>query len=104
MNAAAPESIFDDLTSAIKSLNQAIKEDPALGKGFQIGHSYLSGVPLEKQSTQSWLDEFRDWLHEVVEYDLIALLEEYWFDNERALNDWSGALRTAADRLDARAS
>ena len=35
------------------------------------------------------------WLYGVVEYELIPLLKEYWFDEPMKVKDWSENLRSA---------
>lgn len=71
----------------IKSLNNQITEE--LGTGFQIGHSYFVGDAY-KVDTVNRLDE-------VIEYEIIPQLFEYWFDNEQKANDWAGRLRGCYD-------
>ena len=66
-------------------LNKAIAEDPALGKGFRIGHSYLC---LKKDETYS-----EEWLQSIVEYDILPTLQEYWFDDQDKLTVWENNLR-----------
>ena len=34
------------------------------------------------------------WLYGVVEYELIPLLKEYWFDEPMKVKDWSEKLRS----------
>ena len=63
---------FNQLIRAIKSLNKEIEKDHSLGSGFCIGHSYFCAY--DKDHT--------DWLDNVVNYDIIPMLKEYWFDNE----------------------
>ena len=60
--------IFNDLAKKIIELNEKIANDSALGQGFCIGHSYLCNPESSIKS--------------IVKYDLIPLIEEYWFDNE----------------------
>ena len=74
---------LDELIRRVKALNQKIAGDRSLGKGFCIGHSYFCG--------QSQYSE--DWLREVVEYDLIPTLQEYWFDDPGEVQRWSNSLR-----------
>ena len=69
----------------IKNLNTAIAEDPSLGVGFCIGHSYFC---LDEAVTDVNLPN-------IVEYELIPMLEEYWFDNPQKASDWSDKLRAA---------
>lgn len=64
---------FNGLIECIKELNNEIADDPSLGKGFCIGHSYFCGLQAD-ECTQ-------DLLEGIVEYDILPMLSEYWFDN-----------------------
>lgn len=75
---------FDRLIGRIKALNSDIETDPSLGKGFCIGHSYF--CKLNENCSNSILKE-------IVEYDIIPMLEEYWFDDKEKANSWSNDLR-----------
>lgn len=81
------DPVLDNLVEVVRKLNRTITEDPALGKGFTIGHSFLHSVNLAA------VDE--DWLSSVVEDELIPLLEEYWFDNPDVVTEWAELLRGA---------
>lgn len=73
---------FNLLVDQLRLLNSAIREDPSLGKGFEIGHSRLCG-----------LDSVDDeWLRGVIEYDIVPTLEEYWFDDSGKVESWRSAL------------
>ncbi len=74
--------MFDRLVSKIQDLNRAICEDDSLGPGFQIGHSYFCR---HEECTEQWL-------REIVRYDLLPTLREYWFDDKKSLEKWSGIL------------
>lgn len=78
---------LDGLVKTVVSLNQAIADDPALGRGFEIGHSFLS-APTDVSVDESWLSS-------VVEDELVPLLEEYWFDEPTRVQEWSQRLRAA---------
>ncbi|WP_223842114.1 AAA family ATPase [Kocuria sp. cx-455] len=78
---------LDRLVETVVDLNAAIADDPALGQGFVIGHSFLS------QPTDSDSDDA--WLYSVVEDELIPLLDEYWFDEPIRAQEWAGKLRAA---------
>ena len=41
------------------------------------------------------MDVTDDFLSGVVEYDIIPMLEEYWFDNKNKVNEWSEKLKSA---------
>ena len=77
---------LNHLISCVKSLNEAIREDPALDEGVCIGHSYF--CPANKI-----IDD--DMLHNIVEYELIPLLKEYWYNEPEKVREWSDNLRRA---------
>lgn len=79
---------LDRLVSCVERLNEAISADDSLGDGFRIGHSYLCGL------TQEAIEEGA--LSDVVEYELLPLLREYWFDDQDDLLKWTDELRGAA--------
>ena len=66
-------------------LNDAIAADDSLGEGFRIGHSYLCNLDAESGSA--------DKLSVVVEYELVPMLKEYWFDDADKVAHWSRELR-----------
>lgn len=74
---------FDELIEKIKKLNREITLDKSLGKGFCIGHSYFCGCA----------EYSVDWLHSIIEYDILPTLSEYWFDDAAKLQQWEIALR-----------
>ena len=76
--------VFDALIEKIRDLNLDIAKDGALGNGFCIGHSYFCG---QEVITDTWMQS-------VVEYDIIPMLEEYWFDDSAKLTKWKNALRS----------
>lgn len=73
------------LITSVLSLNNAIKDDESLGEGFRIGHSYFCN---DTDITDSWLKS-------VVEYEIIPLIKEYWFDEPSKVLNWSSILRDA---------
>ena len=76
---------FNALIAQIKLLNKEIEKDSSLGKGFCIGHSYFCNLTAETCTT--------DRLCSVVEYDIIPMLREYWFDDNDKADKWSAELR-----------
>ena len=80
--AALANEHFDQLIEKVKELNKAIAADESLGEGFELGHSYFCG---QKTVTD-------DWLHQVINYDLVPMLQEYWFDNRKEVEKWKNAL------------
>lgn len=74
---------FDNLIVCIKKLNEDISNDEALGNGFCIGHSYFCN--LENIN--------HDVLSNIIEFELIPLLKEYWFDEPSKTLKWIYNLR-----------
>ena len=75
--------VFDALIERIRDLNMEITKDSSLGSGFCIGHSYFCGQT----------DVTDEWMQSVVEYDILPMLEEYWFDEPAKLQKWQNILR-----------
>lgn len=80
---------FNTLIDQIKALNKEITEDKSLGRGFQIGHSYFCG-----REELGCTDE---WMRSVVEFDILPMLSEYWFDEPTKLQRWEKNLRGVFD-------
>ena len=80
---------FNALIDQIKVLNKEIAEDTSLGRGFRIGHSYFCGREEGGCTT--------DWMRSVVEFDILPMLAEYWFDEPAKLQRWEKNLRGVFD-------
>ena len=78
---------FDKLISCVENLNQKIAADESLGEGFCIGHSYFCDLKPDEVTKQK--------LSRIVEFKLIPLLREYWFDEPVNVKNWSDNLRSA---------
>ena len=78
---------FDTLIQCVERLNERIAADESLGEGFCIGHSYFCNIRPEG------LDDAK--LSAIVEYELLPLLREYWFDEPLKVKEWSDQLRGA---------
>lgn len=76
---------FDSLIAEIEELNKAIAEDKSLGKGFCIGHSYFCGVESKEKCAAKWMED-------LVDYDIVPMLCEYWFDDPEKVKKWTKAL------------
>lgn len=79
---------FNNLINVMIELNHDIKDDESLGEGFRIGHSYLCNIKAEDAEEK---------LSYIVEYELIPLLKEYWFDESEKIDYWSERLRSVLD-------
>jgi len=76
--------LYHSIIAKIIELNKAIKEDTSLRKGFEIGHSYFISDNINDE-----------WVKSTVEYEIIPLIEEYWFDNDSELSKWKEKLYLA---------
>ena len=76
---------LNDLLACVVRLNEAIAADETLGDGFCIGHSYFCGMKAEDVTDAK--------LSAIVEYELIPMLREYWFDEPSKVREWADALR-----------
>jgi hypothetical protein len=78
---------IDSLIQCIEELNNDISLDESLGDGFCIGHSYFCNL------TSDSINDIV--LSGIVEYEIIPLLKEYWFDEPSKVKNWSIDLRSA---------
>ena len=76
---------MDKLIACVESLNSVIAADDSLGEGFCVGHSYFCNIA---EATDAILSN-------IVEYELVPLLKEYWFDEPIKVKDWTNNLRSA---------
>ena len=74
---------FNNLIDCVEELNGAISNDDSLGEGFCIGHSYFCNL---REATDQALNR-------IVEFELIPLLKEYWFDEPAKVVNWARRLR-----------
>lgn len=76
---------FEALVREVESLNRAITEDESLGEGFCIGHSYFCNMDADSCTDAA--------LASIVDYELIPMLKEYWFDEPGKVREWNDRLR-----------
>ena len=74
---------LNELVNKVKDLNREISLDKSLGKGFCIGHSYFCGRDVCTE----------EWLHSIVDYDILPMLNEYWFDDPNKVQRWENILQ-----------
>jgi 5-methylcytosine-specific restriction protein B len=69
----------------MSTLNKIIAADTKnLGPGYEIGHSYFcprNGVTADE-----------NWYRRVVESEIVPLIQEYWFDDEKKVDEHRKAL------------
>lgn len=76
---------YSNIIHIIEKINEAIGNDKSLGAGFKIGHSYF--CPKIKDRKGNIKD-----IEDIIRYEIIPLLEEYWYDDENTLIQWKTAL------------
>ncbi len=76
---------FNRLIDCVVELNAAIADDDSLGEGFCVGHSYFCGLDAATDKK----------LSNIVEFEMIPLLKEYWFDEPDKVKAWAEKLRSA---------
>lgn len=74
---------FDNIIDGIVKLNEVISKDDSLGQGFCIGHSYFCN---QKEVNIEWLQN-------VIDYDILPMLKEYWFDDIKQYEQQSNILK-----------
>lgn len=80
-------AVLHRVIEEIRRLNNQIVEE--LGTGFRIGHSYFVGDAYKVDTAKR--------VEEVIEFEIIPQLFEYWFDDEQKANDWARRLRGCYD-------
>lgn len=79
---------LDRLVAVVQEFNAAVAADENLGSDFVIGHSYFCVFDAEHPVTN-------DWLRSIVEYELVPLVREYYFDEPQEVEVWTERLRGA---------
>ena len=75
LNAGLSQRMSQHIVQSMSSLNEYILNDrQRLGAGFEIGHSYFcNSVPDDVSEVE--------WLTDIVEYEILPLLSEYYYDS-----------------------
>ena len=66
------KDLINKIIEKFTKLNETIKTDKTLGKGYTIGHSYFCN---RKNLSK---EDYKD----IINYEIAPTLREYWFDNE----------------------
>ncbi len=82
---ALASPVFDRLIERVEALNEEIAADETLGENFCIGHSYFCGLTDMNDGV----------LRHIVEFEIIPLLREYWFDEPQKVKSWVQTVRSA---------
>lgn len=76
---------FDNVIEVVKQLNNEIAADDSLGDGYCIGHSYFCD---QTDCTDAWLKQ-------IINYEIVPMLQEYWFDDKDKWKHWEKQLNDA---------
>lgn len=80
-----PALLTAHVRKSITFVNDEIKNDSNLGRGFMIGHSYFCSYKEEVRPEEWWTD--------VCKYELEPLLEEIWFDQPEHVKKLADSLK-----------
>ncbi len=80
-------ALLDKVIEHIEQLNEVICADASLGEGFAIGHSYFCGLEPSADLNKK--------IEEIVRFDIVPMLEEYWFDDQKTLKEQTDRLLEA---------
>tara|TARA_R100001143_G_C3361001_1_gene135699 strand:- start:3346 stop:6333 length:2988 start_codon:yes stop_codon:yes gene_type:complete len=78
------EHLIDIIVQRLDSLNEKISNETGLGKDFQIGHSYFCHT---KNGNEEWFKN-------IIRYEILPLLKEYWFDKTNKVDEIEEELLT----------
>lgn len=73
--------LIDLIVGRLAMLNQIIREDPLLGENYQVGHSFFCPEGDDFSSLN------KAWYEGIIRTEIIPLLKEYWFDNQKKAQD-----------------
>lgn len=79
-------TLVDRIEKNLTELNTRIRDDPDLGPGFRIGHSFFVPGDLAREPGERWYKS-------VVETRIAPLLREYWFDRREKADELAEMLR-----------
>lgn len=77
---AMENDIADKIISKYRELNRFITDK--LGEEFNIGHSYFINQFKDKE-----VEEYADTYNNIVEYEILPLLDEYFFDDKEKVEE-----------------
>ena len=78
---------FNKVIEVMERLNTEIENDGSLGEGFRIGHSYFCNLDEE--------EDIGEKLNYIIDYEIIPLIKEYWFDNKNKVDNWTKEFKDA---------
>lgn len=81
---------FNNVIDVICKINESIENDKTLGAGFKIGHSYFCPNITDRKGNKKDIED-------IIKFEIMPLLEEYWYDDEDSIIQWKDALDGALD-------
>ena len=74
LNTELSREFVDKICNKLNRVNSIIRESASLGKGLEIGHSYLCQI--------SSVEDESEWWQSICKYELFPYLQEICFENE----------------------
>lgn len=73
------QTFVNEVCRRLKAVNQRIQQEPSLGSGMEIGHSYFCDLTGAENKTKWWQD--------ICKYELFPYIREICFDDNDLAND-----------------
>ncbi len=73
---------LEKIIDTIIEINEDIANDPSLGEGFEIGHSYFCNLDTVDDKL----------LYRIISFEILPLLNEYWYDDKSKYNKYKNVL------------
>lgn len=77
------DEIVKTIIGKMSHINEIIANDESLGEGFEIGHSYFCSFNS---------GDHRKWYDNVIKYEILPLIDEYWFDDKDLANQYKSLI------------
>ena len=75
------DTLIELIIDRLESLNETIADDTKnLGPGYRIGHSYFCPIDNNQEYNE-------DWYRMVIKSEIEPMLQEYWFDDLKRVDD-----------------
>lgn len=82
-----PKELSVGIAQRLRQTNKLIENDPNLGRGFLIGHSYFCQLDALDQWTSP-----EAWYRKIIQWEIAPQLREYWFDNSEKAEEVAQSL------------
>jgi 5-methylcytosine-specific restriction enzyme B len=77
-----PDALVSEIIARMLAVNRMVEQDPHLGANYSVGHSYLCPRSTDLNGTSPYA-----WYKEGVITQILPLLEDYWTDDTKRLEE-----------------